>query len=115
MSTNECNPRFDLDLWQDFPEVSNCREDGLRYSLGALEGFEELMDLTPRASTESFAAHGFAEPVLAPELNHEAEDATQKVESAPQARRTAADSRRLKNRNAQKRLRQRQRVKIPVL
>lgn len=109
MSAEGCDlhlePTF-REFWQDFPEIPSCEG-------GVLEGFEEFMEMTPRASAESFAAHGFAQPAFDTGGLLSAETAEVEAALVPTARRTAVERKQFMNRMSQARFRRKKKVRVP--
>lgn len=109
MSAEGCDLHFEpefREFWQDFPEIPSCEG-------GVLEGFEEFMEMTPRASAESFAAHGFAQPAFDTGGLLSAEFDEVEVAPVPTARRTPAERKQFMNRMSQARFRRKKKVRMP--
>ena len=103
------------EFWEDlgFADIPDLQASNFRYSLGALEGFESFMDLTPNASTESFAAHGFEQSATSPQAVAAAEPEVACPSSSGRGVRTKDERKQFSNRMSQKRFRQRQKACAP--
>ena len=109
-SAAEVCPQRDLNSWTDFPDLPGFEDVTFRHPLEALEGFEEFTELTPRASTDSFAAHGFVQSAPVPQQVAGAELGSAELRSDPKRGRTNSERKQFSNRMSQKRFRQKQKV-----
>ena len=99
------------DTWHEFPDVPTFSEEGFRLSGNVLEGFEDLMELTPNAPAASFAAHGFGQSASAPSPSPVAEaSGSPDTAAAPTAPRPTDERRQFRNRMSQRRFRERQKA-----
>ena len=114
-SMSDAQDSLGPEFWEDlgFADVPDLQAGNFRHSPGALEGFESYMDLTPNASTESFAAHGFAQSATPSQAVAAAEPEVACPSSAGRGVRTKDERKQFSNRMSQKRFRQRQKASAP--